>query len=203
MKTKFYLLLFLLSSYSLFSQDIVVNGNITSSEDGFPLPGVNVVVLGTTRGVSSDFDGNYSISVSQGEVLEFSYIGFVTQNIPVGTQTTINVSMETDTQSLDEVVVIGYGTQKRADLTSAISTIDASELQKSPVAQVVQGFQGKVAGVQISSLGSPGETPEINIRGINSLYGNSAPLFVVDGMFYDDIDFLNATEIEDVSVLKE
>lgn len=203
MKTKFNLLFFLLLSVCMYAQDIVVSGNITSAEDGIPLPGVNVIVLESSRGVSSDFDGNYSISVDQGEVLEFSYIGFVTQTITIGTQTTINVSMETDTQSLDEVVVIGYGTQKRADLTSAITTIDAAQLEKSPVAQVVQGFQGKVAGVQISSLGSPGETPEINIRGINSLYGNSAPLFVVDGMFYDNIDFLNATEIKDLSVLKD
>ena len=204
MKTRFRLLLFFLLVFSLSqAQEIVVSGTVTSSEDNMPVPGVNVIVKGTTRGTSTDFDGKYSIDVTSGVTLEFSSIGFKTIEIVITNQTQVNVALEADVSALDEVVVIGYGTQKKADLTSAIATIDPKELEKSPVAQVVQGFQGKVAGVQISSLGSPGETPEINIRGINSLYGNSAPLFVVDGMFYSDIDFLNASEIEDVSILKD
>ncbi|HKK11635.1 MAG TPA: SusC/RagA family TonB-linked outer membrane protein, partial [Flavobacteriaceae bacterium] len=204
MKTKITLLiLFFLVSSSMFAQEITVTGEVTSTEDNMPVPGVNVIVVGTSRGVSTDFDGLYSIDVTQGEVLEFSYVGLRTQKITVGNQTEINVAMEPDIAALDEVVIVGYGTQKKADLTSAIATIDTDQLEKTPVSQVVQGFQGRVAGVQISSNGSPGASPDINIRGINSLYGNSAPLFVVDGMFYDDIDFLDAAEIKNISILKD
>ena len=184
------------------AQNIVVSGNVTGSEDGMPIPGANVVIKGTTRGTSTDFDGKYSIDASVGETLVFSFVGFQTLEVVVS-GASLNVTLNSDVAALDEVVLIGYGTQKKADLTSAIATIEAEELTKTPVAQVVQSFQGKVAGVQISSLGSPGSTPEINIRGINSLYGNSAPLFVVDGMFYSNIDFLNASEIEDISILKD
>lgn len=194
----------LLCSMSLSAQDnITVTGTVTDGE-GTPMPGANVILKNTTTGVQTDFDGNYTLAnVPSNGTLVFSYIGFSALEIPINGQTTIDVSLQEDTQALDEVVVIGYGTQKKADLTSAISTIASEELQKTPAAQVVQGFQGKVAGVQINSAGAPGDTPEVNIRGINSLYGNSAPLFVVDGMFYDNIDFLNASEIKDISVLKD
>ncbi|MFV0566689.1 MAG: SusC/RagA family TonB-linked outer membrane protein [Flavobacteriaceae bacterium] len=203
MKTKINLFLLILFSISGFSQTKSVSGTVTSTEDNMPLPGVNVIVVGTTRGVGTDFDGNYAIEVSQGEVLEFSSVGFKTAHVTVSAQNTINVAMEADVAALDEVVVIGYGTQKKSDLTSAIATIEPEAIAKAPASQVVQGFQGQVAGVQVSSLGSPGESPEINIRGLNSLYGESSPLFVVDGMFYDNIDFLNAAEIKDVSILKD
>ncbi|TBN05376.1 TonB-dependent receptor [Hyunsoonleella flava] len=203
MKTRFTLLFILLFAINVFAQEKSVSGTVVSAEDDIPIPGVNVIVQGTTRGVSTDFDGNYTINVSEGETLEFSSLGFKTFTVLIQDQTQINVSLEPDIAALDEVVVVGYGTQKRADLTSAIVTIEPEALQKVQAAQVVQGFQGQVAGVQISSLGSPGDTPEINIRGINSLFGNSAPLFVVDGMFYNNIDFLNASEIQDLSILKD
>ncbi len=203
MKTKFSLILLLFVSLISWSQQIEVSGVVTSASDGMPLPGVSVIVEGTSKGVSTDFDGKYSINVQSGQKLSFSYIGFKTQSIVITNQTTLNVTLEDDIESLNEVVVVGYGTQKKADLTSAIATIKPEELAKTPSAQVVQGFQGKVAGVQISSLGSPGETPQILIRGTNSLSGDSSPLFVVDGMFYDNIDFLNSSEIESVSILKD
>ena len=185
------------------AQQVEINGIITSESDGMPLPGVNVIVQGTTRGTTTDFDGKYSISANRGEKIEFSYIGFITQTVTIENQTQINIVLKDDVASLSEVVVVGYGTQKKADLTSAIATIKPEELAKTPSAQIAQSFQGKVAGVQVSSLGSPGETPEIIIRGTNSLYGNSAPLFVVDGAFFDNIDFLNSSEIESVSILKD
>lgn len=205
MKTKIIVFLAFIccSVFSLTAQERNITGTVSSADDDMPLPGVSIIVQGTTRGVTTDFDGNYSIKASQGEVLEYSFIGFTTQTVIVANQSKIDVIMETDTQALEEIVVVGYGTQKKTDLTSAIATIEPVDLKKTPAAQVVQGFQGKVAGVQISSKGSPGETPEINIRGLNSLYGNSAPLFVVDGMFYRNIDFLNASEIKDISILKD
>ena len=203
MKTKFSLILLLFFSLISWSQQIEVSGVVTSASDGMPLPGVSVIVEGTSRGVSTDFDGKYSISVESGQKLSFSYVGFKTQSVAITNQTVLNVALEDDVESLNEVVVVGYGTQKKADLTSAIATIKPQELAKTPAAQVVQGFQGKVAGVQISSLGSPGETPQILIRGTNSLSGDSSPLFVVDGMFFDNIDFLNSSEIESVSILKD
>lgn len=203
MKTKISLLLILFFSFSAYAQQMEVNGIATSKNDGSPLPGVSIIVKGTSKGASTDFDGKYSITLNKGDQLEYSYLGFKTITITVDSQNVINVSLEDDVASLNEVVVIGYGTQKKADLTSAISTIKPEELLKTPSAQIAQSFQGKVAGVQVNSLGSPGETPEIIIRGTNSLYGNSSPLFVVDGTFFDNIDFLNSSEIKSVSILKD
>ena len=200
---KYLLLVFLLLGITGFSQERTITGTVTGADDGMPLPGVNVLIQGTSKGTTTDFDGNFSIEVSPGNVLEFSYLGYLSQSITISGQNQLNILMQTDIQGLDEVVVIGYGTQKKVDLTSAIATIEPEAVKKAPAAQVVQGFQGQVAGVQISSLGGPGDTPEINIRGLNSLYGNSSPLFIVDGMFYSNIDFLNASEIKDISILKD
>ncbi|NRD22242.1 TonB-dependent receptor [Winogradskyella litoriviva] len=203
MKTKFSLLLMLFFSICAFAQQIDINGIVTTESDGMPLPGANVLIKGTNRGTTTDFDGKFTIKASRGEQIEFSYIGLETQIILIENQTELNIALKDDVSSLSEVVVIGYGSQKKADLTSAIATINPEELKATPSAQLVQGFQGKVAGVQISSIGSPGETPEVRIRGANSLAGDSSPLYVVDGMFYDSIDFLNPSEIENVSILKD
>lgn len=195
--------MFFLVSISISAQNITITGVVSDAVTKEPVPGAGILVKGTTKGFSADFDGKYAIKVNKGDVLQFSSIGYKTKEITVQNQTTINVYLEEDVESLDEIVIVGYGTQKKADLTSAISTIETSEIAKVQTSQVVQGFQGQVAGVQISSKGSPGDTPEVNIRGINSLYGNSAPLYVVDGMFYNSIDFLNASEISDISILKD
>ncbi|WP_411766547.1 SusC/RagA family TonB-linked outer membrane protein [Winogradskyella sp. A3E31] len=202
MKTKLSLLLLFFSLFS-WSQQIEVTGIVTNSVDNLPLPGVNVIVQGTARGTTTNFDGEYTVNVSAGEKLEFSYLGFKTQTITITNQSILNISLEEDYSTLDEVVVVGYGTQKKVDLTSAISTVESETLQRTPSAQIAQGLQGQVAGVQISSQGSPGQTPQIRIRGTNSLSGNSSPLFVVDGNFFDNIDFLNASEIESISILKD
>lgn len=193
----------LLFSICAIAQQVEVSGTVTSESDGMPLPGASVIIKGTNRGTTTDFDGKYSIMANRGEQIEFSYVGFKKQTVTLENQTNINIALQDDVASLSEVVVVGYGTQKKADLTSAIATIKPEELAKTPSAQIAQSFQGKVAGVQVNSLGSPGETPEIIIRGTNSLYGNSSPLFVVDGAFFDSIDFLNSSEIESVSVLKD
>lgn len=204
MKTRFKLLLiFLFAITSAYAQEVNLSGTVTSAEDTLPLPGVNVLVKGTTRGTSTDFDGKYTLTANVGDVLEFSSLGLKTQTVTVGSQTIINIAMQADTESLDEIVVIGYGSQKKADLTGAITTVKAEEIEKTPNSNVMQSLQGKVPGLQIVSNGSPGDSPTVRVRGVNSFNAGNNPLYVVDGMFYDNIDFLDNSQIESVSVLKD
>ncbi len=136
--------------------------------------------------------------------MEFSYIGFKTVEVTVNNQSQINITLNTDTQALDEIVLIGYGTQKKADLTGSISTLNAAEIEKTPSSNIMQSLQGKVSGVQVVSAGSPGDSPKVRLRGLGSYNeNNSNPLYVVDGMFYSNIDFLNNKDIETVTVLKD
>lgn len=204
MKAKFKLLLLFLFVASLsYAQEVIVSGVVTSSDDNMPLPGANVIVKGTTTGTNTDFDGKYSLTVQKGAVLEFSSVGFKTVSKTVADQTTINLAMDTDVESLNEIVVVGYGTQKKEDLTGAISTVKSEEIQRVPTSNVMQSLQGKVAGVQVVSTGSPGDSPTVRLRGVGSFVGSNAPLYVVDGKFYDNIDFLNTNDIESMSVLKD
>lgn len=182
---------------------LTVSGTVTDDLGG-PLPGASVIVEGTTNGVQTDFDGNYTLTdVPSDGSLVFSYIGFSTQTIPVNGQSSINVQMREDTQSLDEVVVIGYGTQKKADLTGSIATVESEEIEKTPTANVAQSLQGKVAGVQIVTAGTPGDSPTVRIRGLGTYTDATRVLFVVDGMFYDNIDFLNTNDIKSINILKD
>ncbi|MEZ4802954.1 MAG: TonB-dependent receptor plug domain-containing protein [Gelidibacter sp.] len=204
MKAKFKLLFLFLFVVSIsFAQEMTVTGTVTSSEDGMPLPGVNVIVQGTTTGTNSDFDGKYSLKVQKGAVLEFSSVGFKTQSVTVVSQTTIDIVMIIDVESLNEIVVVGYGTQKKEDLTGAISTVKSEDIQKVPTSNIAQSLQGKISGVQVISSGSPGDSPTVRLRGVGSFTGTNAPLYVVDGKFYDNIDFLNTNDIESMSVLKD
>lgn len=194
--------LFLLAA--VMAQGITVSGNITDSETGEALIGVTIVEKGTNNGTITDLDGNYNIMVSgSNAILVFSYIGYGTQEIPVDSQTDINVLMEVDYLNLEEVVVVGYGTQKSRDLTSAISIVPAEEITKTPTGQTMQALQGKVAGVQIVSAGSPGAEATVRIRGIGSYSNTSPPLYVVNGAFYSNIDFVNPSEIETITILKD
>ena len=194
----------------LAQQEITVTGLVTDT-NGEPLPGASVLVQGTTTGTQTDFDGNYSLtSVPSNAILVISYLGFTTQEVPVGGQTTINITLQEDAEALDEVVVIGYGEMKSKDLTSAITTVKAAEIEATPTGQAMQALQGKVAGLQIVSNGSPGQSPTVRVRGIGSYdrdlndnFDPSGPLYVVDGAFFDDIDFLNPADITSVSILKD
>ncbi|MGB5418672.1 carboxypeptidase-like regulatory domain-containing protein, partial [Algibacter sp.] len=205
MKTRLTLLLLFICSITAFAQNVSIKGTVVGAEDNMPLPGVNVIVKGTTRGVSTDFDGNYTINANAGEILEFGYLGFKTFSVTVQNQSTLNVSLEPDIASLEEVVVIGYGSQKKADLTGSISTVKSEDLEKTPNSNIMQSLQGKVAGLQVTSAGSPGDSPSVRIRGVSSYNNgnNTNPLYVVDGMFYNNIDFLDNSQIETVSVLKD
>lgn len=199
------LYLFLFSPLLLWAQAGQIKGVIVSGDDGEPLPGVSIRILGEERGSITGIDGSYSIAAEKGNILVFSFVGFKNQEIAVGSESTIDVTLELDNQLLDEVVVVGYGTQKEKDLTSAITTLKSDEIVKSPSGQTMQALQGKVAGVQIVSNGAPGNEPTVRIRGIGSFPSSSgsSPLYVVDGMFFDNIDFLNTSEIESLSVLKD
>jgi TonB-linked SusC/RagA family outer membrane protein len=183
----------------------MISGVITSADDGLPLPGVSVVIEGTTQGTITNIDGEYMLEVEPGGNLIFSSVGFEQQIIQVDNQTQINVVMPVAVSSLDEVVVIGYGSIPVRDLTSAISTIRSEDINKTPTGQAMQALQGKVAGLQVVSSGAPGAAPTIRVRGIGSYpgQGNEGPLYVVDGMFFDNIDFLNTADIASISILKD
>jgi TonB-dependent starch-binding outer membrane protein SusC len=198
------LMAFVLSFITGYAQDRQVSGRVTDSENGDGLPGVNVILKGTSIGTVTDLDGGYSININSGEdILVFSSVGYVSTEFIVGTQSTIDLMMVPDIKALEEIVVIGYGTLKEKDLTSAIATVRSEEIVKTPTSQAMQALQGRVAGVQIVSNGAPGAAPTVRVRGIGSFEGNAAPLYVVDGMFFDDIDFLNPNDIETISILKD
>lgn len=194
-----------------FSQQ-VVTGTVTDAGTGTPIPGVNVVIKGTTQGTSTDFDGNFQMEAENGTVLQFSYIGFTTQEVAVS-GTTMNVSLQEDTEQLEEVVVIGYGAVSQKDVTGAVDQVTAEDFNKGPIVSAQQLIQGKVAGVSISSGGgAPGEGQNIIIRGQGSLSLSSNPLYVVDGIPLADgniggsrnpLNFINPNDIESMTVLKD
>jgi TonB-linked SusC/RagA family outer membrane protein len=205
MKRIFFLTCLLCMAGMLWAQDITVTGTVTSSEDGAPVPGANVVLKGTGTGTISDLNGQYSINAPGDGTLMISFVGLETTEIAINNQTVIDVGMAISTLQVDEVVVIGYGTARVKDLTSSMQTVKADDIANTPSTQPMEGLQGKVAGMQIVSSGAPGSTPTVRIRGIGSYPGNEneSPLYVVDGMFFNNIDFLNSSDIESISVLKD
>jgi len=186
-----------------FSQN-TISGTVTDAIDNTPLIGVNVVVKGTGTGTISDLDGNYSISVpNQNSVLEFSYTGFSDLDVVTGSQSIINISMVAGTE-LDEVVVIGYGTVKKSDLTGAVSSVTAESFEDQPITRLEDAIQGRAAGVTVAkSNGQPGSNFKIRIRGVNSITGNNSPLVVVDGIQGVDLSSLNPNDIQTIDVLKD
>ncbi|WP_373515319.1 SusC/RagA family TonB-linked outer membrane protein, partial [Persicitalea sp.] len=184
------------------AQGISVSGKVTDSK-GEGLPGASVLLKGSTTGVPTNIEGEYTITVpSQNSVLVYSMIGMSPQEVTVGNQTNITVELADDTRALDEVVVIGYGTASKRDLTGSIVTVKGSEIADKPVVNPVSALQGRVAGLSIVNSGRPGASPDVRIRGTNSINGAS-PVYIVDGILNDNIDFLNPSDIESVEVLKD
>ncbi|NHF58606.1 TonB-dependent receptor [Flavobacteriaceae bacterium TP-CH-4] len=194
------------------TQDQTVTGTVTDT-DGVPLSGANIVEKGTVNGVNADFDGNFSLSLTtENPVLVVSYLGFATQEIAVGDQTEITVQLRESAASLDEVVIIGYGTRNRADLTGAVSTVQAEGISELPVTTFEQALSGQVSGVQLRQNGAPGGGPEVLIRGVASTGDNNAPLYVVDGIPLGNVNSqrdnfvlssIDPSSIESISILKD
>ena len=207
MKTKFnviltFLLVFIVQTS--FAQNKKVSGTV-SDNDGLPLPGATVVISETNSGVSTDFDGNYSIMVKVGDVLEISFVGYKTQNQRVGTSKTINVVLEAE-NALDEVVVQGFRTTSKLTSNIASTTITSETIESRPNASFAQTLQGQVAGLNITTNnGQPGGNSVINLRGVSSISGNTEPLFIIDGVPVDEDNFrsLNPNDIASLSVLKD
>ncbi|MDO5980037.1 SusC/RagA family TonB-linked outer membrane protein [Flavivirga spongiicola] len=202
----FFILFLGFSSYAQeIGQIIKVTGTVTDTS-GAPLLGVNVIEEGSTsNGGTTDFDGNYNINVKKGSVLTFSYIGFLTQKVTIDTKSVVNIVMSEDSQKLDEIVVIGYGTQKRRDLTGSVSSVDVGDLNVAPVGSVDGALAGRISGVQVtSSQGRPGAPTSIKIRGTGSLTQSSDPLYVIDGFPIEDFDLssIDQSDIGSFQILK-
>ncbi|SIQ35964.1 SusC/RagA family TonB-linked outer membrane protein [Maribacter ulvicola] len=180
----------------------VVTGLVTD-KDGTPLPGANILEKGTSNGTQADFDGNFSLDISDpNAILVVSYIGFVTKETTIGNQTEFTILLEEDTQGLDEVVVVGYGTQKKSDVTGAISTVKGEELTQVVTTSPTDALQGRVSGVTVSSSsGSPGAAADVMIRGVGS-FGNNQPLYIIDGVQADPY-YIDANNIASIEVLKD
>ncbi len=184
------------------TQDIEVKGKVMDPT-GAPLAGVSVTVKGTSRGVTTDADGEFSISVPEDGTLVFSFVGYQSQETAVANQDTINIILEPSIeQQMEEVVVIGYGTASRRDLTGSIAKVGAKEIADRPSANPLNLLQGKVSGVSVVASGRPGSEPDIRIRGTNSINGVK-PVYIVDGILNDNINFLNPADIESIEVLKD
>lgn len=183
-------------------QEKIVKGKVISSEDHIGIPGITVVVKGTKKSVVTDLDGNYKIEVSsENDVLEFSYIGLTKQEIKVGSRLVIDVTMASTMENLEQVVVIGYGSQKKTDLTGAVTTVKAKDINGIRGGNAAEALQGK-SGLTVVSAGAPGASPVVRIRGIGT-NSDSSPLYVVDGMMTNDINWLNPKDIESMNVLKD
>ncbi|MEP1487619.1 MAG: TonB-dependent receptor [Algibacter sp.] len=204
LKRSFLLLIGFCFALNLNAQQKTITGTVTSGVDGIKLPGVNVVVKGTTNGASTDFDGNYSINVSEGNnTLVFSYIGYSTKEIAIGNSNTINVALAEDLASLDEIVVVGYGARRKSDVTGSVSSVKTEELTAFPVLNAAQALQGRAAGVDVQSNngGEPGAPISIKIRGNTSINASSNPLIVVDGFVGTNMP--QAGDIESMQILKD
>ncbi|QSS97290.1 SusC/RagA family TonB-linked outer membrane protein [Psychroflexus sp. ALD_RP9] len=201
----------LLLPISLFAQQ-TVKGTVVG-EDGVPIPGVNISIENTNKGTTTDFDGNYSIVVEQNQVLKFSYLGFKPKQVTFINQDEINVTLQLDTAVLEEVVVVGYGTAKKEDLTGAVDLVTPKDFNKGPINSAQQLITGKIAGVNVTSAsGSPGDGQNITIRGLGSLSLTSEPLYVIDGVPIDNggvggsrnpLNIINPNDIASITVLKD
>lgn len=186
-----------------YAQDHTVQGTV-SDQNGAPLPGVNILVKGTTRGTVSGTEGNYQLTVNESDTLIFSFVGFETQEIPIKGRSEINVTMEPATlESGEELVVVGYGTQQQADLTGSIKRVQAEEINKQPALTATEALQGKVAGVNIINNDAPGGTPTVIMRGLGTALGGRSPLYIVDGVPVDDISNIAPSDIASIDFLKD
>ncbi|RYF21793.1 MAG: SusC/RagA family TonB-linked outer membrane protein, partial [Flavobacteriales bacterium] len=193
---------FLLATNVAFAQNITVKGVVTDGGDKTTMPSVSVQVKGTQTGTQTDATGAYSISAPANATLVFTFVGYATQEVAVANRTTINVVLASGAKDLEQVVVVGYGTQRKKDVTGSISSVKGEEIEKFAVTNPIAALQGKVPGMTIANDGAPGSAPTVRLRGIASTK-DSNPLYVVDGLLQDNIDYLNPNDIETIDVLRD
>lgn len=186
-----------------FAQNLTIKGRVTDATTGESLIGVSVSVKGTTTGTQTDVNGGYSVTAPSAATLAFTYIGYAAQEVPVNGRNSIDVKLLAQSNELQQVVVIGYGTQRKVDNTGSVATVKGADISKQASTNPLSALQGKVAGLNVTNNGQPGSSPQISIRGLGTVYGNVSPLFVVDGTWYSDISFLNNNDVESVTVLKD
>ncbi|HQW26968.1 MAG TPA: TonB-dependent receptor plug domain-containing protein, partial [Saprospiraceae bacterium] len=194
----------LLLSLLVTGQNLTITGTVLSGEDQQPLIGVNVVVVGTQDGTITDFNGVYTVSAPADALLQFSYTGFVTQDVNVGGRTTISLTLEPDNQLLEDVVVVGYKKEIKSNISSAISTVKAENINHLPLSGLDQALQGQAAGVQVTqTTGAPGDDIAVRIRGAGTL-GNNNPLYIIDGVpTTGNINMFSISDIESIEILKD
>jgi TonB-dependent starch-binding outer membrane protein SusC len=201
MKSKLFLFAFLLFTAFCFAQDVQINGQVTEAATGLPIPGASVTVKNSTVSTATDIDGNYTLKVPKGATIVFSYIGFETVET-TATEGTLSASLKETAKTLDEVVVIGYGSQKKKEVTGAVSFVGAETIDKMRPVKIEQALQGTVSGVNVTSTsGSPGAGLSIRIRGIGT-NGNAEPYVLIDG-YAGELGLLNPADIENITVLKD
>ena len=209
--TKFYLyvsrylvVLLMLVTATAWSQSKAVSGKVTSSDDGSAIPGVNILEKGTVNGTVTDADGNYSINVGDNATLVFTFVGYIAQEVPVGSQTTLAIALKSDVTSLSEVIVVGYGTQEKKEITSAVTSVKAENFNKGTVNDPSQLLQGRVAGLNITrSGGDPNGNFNIRLRGVGTIGANAEPLIVIDGIIGGSLSTIDPNDIESFHVLKD
>ena len=185
-------------------QQIEVSGTVTDAQSGNPLPGVNIIVQGTTTGTTTDMDGNYTIDAPADATLVFSFVGYQEKTVQISGQEQINVSLEQAVTELEEVVAIGYGTAKRSEVTGSVGVATNEDLEQQPSVNALQSLRGKMAGVSIyGNSGAPGGGNRVLIRGMGTINANTDPLYVVDGVQKESIEYLNPNDIESIEVLKD
>eukprot|EP01090_Pellita_catalonica_P001162 TRINITY_DN1085_c0_g6_i2.p1 TRINITY_DN1085_c0_g6~~TRINITY_DN1085_c0_g6_i2.p1 ORF type:complete len:271 (+),score=55.58 TRINITY_DN1085_c0_g6_i2:241-1053(+) len=203
MKLKNYLLLILiLVNMSILAQEKTVTGTVTDKTGA--LPGVSVIIKGTNKGTETDFDGKYAIKVNQGDILVFSFVGLKTIERTVGVTSILNIKMEEDANLLDEVVVVAYGTTTKEAFTGSASVLGVKDLATRNVTSPIAAIEGRATGIQFTSSAGPGASPDIVIRGVGTLNGDTDPLFIVDGIQYEgELNTINQEDIESFTVLKD
>ncbi|QZT37805.1 TonB-dependent receptor [Halosquirtibacter xylanolyticus] len=188
---------------SISAQESQIKGSIIDIKKE-PVPNATIINLMTKKGTVADFDGNFTIKASPNDIIQVSFVGFATQKINIKDNNNLIVTLKMDSKIIDDVVVVGYGIQRKSDLTGAISSVDAKTMEEIPLTRVDQALQGRVAGVNISTTdGSPGGNVKIRIRGANSISGNNSPLYVVDGFLGGDINNINPNDIKSIEILKD
>lgn len=196
-------LLALLVSIITFAQGITVKGVVIDETD-IPLIGATVQVKGGQAGAATDLDGNFTLTVNKNATLVVSYIGYLTQEVKVQGKNQLTIKLVPDSKTLDEVVVVGYGTMKKSDLTGSVSSVSAKDVEGFQTSSIAGALGGQIAGVQITSTdGTPGAGFNISIRGVGTLTGDASPLYIVDGFEVSDIDYLSNSDIESIQVLKD